>query len=495
MKLLLADDEKIICESMASIIPWEDLEIQLIGPCNNGIDALEMILDELPEIVITDIRMPALSGLDLIERVSELGLNTQFILLSGYSEFEYAKKAMHFGVKHYLLKPCNESQVIDAVKICIEDYRNQLITRRISDSHFTAINNMLHNSITGILYDSLYLNMDYETLFSAYEPYFDLYTVPYRLIAIHPVSEKEVTELLPEIKKYFLKYLPQLSVFGVYTEDCFSLFAQDILFSTDALVDLIREALPTHAMIRSSTYANLYSLLIPLCDECRRHSVVSCMNSFHLQHIYNFTALSEQISEIYHLLDAGDSAALTKIRAIIAAANDMVFLRHFVSSLLLKVLSGNPQLNSAEELNWLNDLEKTDNHREFEVACEAKFSDLLGKLSGVKPVSNITAKICDYVAEHLNDPCLTLKRIAEETLYMNVDYISKRFQKDMGIRFAAYVTKERIKLAKSIFDRDPYAKVQSVAEMVGCGNNPQYFSKLFRKVTGMNPSTYTTGKH
>lgn len=496
MKLLLADDEKIICESMASIIPWEELDIQLIGPCYNGIDALEMILDELPEIVITDIRMPVLSGLDLIERVSELGLNTQFILLSGYSEFEYAKKAMHFGVKHYLLKPCNETQVIDAIKVCIDDYRNHLITRRISDAQFTAINNMLHNSIAGILYDSLYLNMNYEELFSTYEPYFDLYTVPYRMISVHRISETDAAMLLPVIKEYFLRFLPQISVFGVYAADCFSLFAQDVSFSSDHFLAEMQSVLPApHGEIQDVLYPSLSSLLIPLCDECRRHSVVSCMNNFHLQHIYNFTAFSEQITEIFHLLDFGDSSALIKIRTVIGTVSDMVFLRHFVSSLMLKVLSGNPQLNSAEELNWLNALEQIKDHREFETACDEKFSGLLSKLGNTKPVSSITAKICNYVALHLDDPGLTLKRIAEENLYMNVDYISKRFQKEMGIKFAAYVTEERIRLAKSIFSRDPSAKVQDVAEMVGCGNNPQYFSKLFRKVTGMNPSAYVNGKH
>lgn len=496
MKLLLADDEKIICESMASIIPWEDLDIQLIGPCYNGIDALDMILDELPEIVITDIRMPVLSGLDLIERVSDLGLNTQFILLSGYSEFEYAKKAMHFGVKHYLLKPCNEAQVIDAIKDCMEDYRNHLITRRISDAQFAAINNMLHNSIAGILYDSLFLHTNYEELFSTYEPYFDLYTEAYRLITINHISKTDASALLPVIKEYFLKFLPQLSVFGIYVTDCFYLFAQDASFSSGQFPDVIQTALTgTNSVIQSTLYPNLSSLLMPLCDECKKHSVVFCMNSFRLQHIYNFTALSEQISEIHHLLDLGDASALIRIRTVISTVNDLVFLKHFVSSLLLKLLSGNPQLNSAEELNWLNELEQTDDHKEFETACDIKFSQLLSKLGNTKSVSSITAKICNYVATHLDDPGLTLKRIAEETLYMNVDYISKRFQKDMGIKFAAYVTEERIRLAKSIFDRDPFAKVQDVAEMVGCGNDPQYFSKLFRKVTGMNPSAYVNGKH
>ena len=107
LKLLIVDDERIIRETMATIIDWNTLDIQLIGTAKDGIEAYNIILDEYPDIVLTDIKMPALSGIELIAKIHEINPQTQFIILSGYGEFEYAKKAMQYGVKHYLLKPCN----------------------------------------------------------------------------------------------------------------------------------------------------------------------------------------------------------------------------------------------------------------------------------------------------------------------------------------------------------------------------------------------------
>lgn len=118
LKLLIADDERIIRETISSIIDWEKEDIEVIGLCKNGIEAYDMILDESPDIVLTDIRMPGMDGLELIRRISQTNLNTQFIILSGFGEFSYAREAMRFGVRHYLLKPCNEIQILDSVRAC-----------------------------------------------------------------------------------------------------------------------------------------------------------------------------------------------------------------------------------------------------------------------------------------------------------------------------------------------------------------------------------------
>ena len=122
LKLLIADDEKTIRETIRSFINWEALDIEVVGTAKDGIEAYNMILDLYPDIVLTDIRMPGLSGLELIERMHEINKDMQFIILSGYNEFEYAKTAMQYGVRHYLLKPCSEQQIIDSIKGLSDPY-------------------------------------------------------------------------------------------------------------------------------------------------------------------------------------------------------------------------------------------------------------------------------------------------------------------------------------------------------------------------------------
>ena len=112
LRLIIVDDERIIRETISQIIDWESLGITVIGVCKNGLEAYDMILDEYPDIVLTDIKMPGLSGLQLIQQLSSLDLNIEFVILSGYSDFTLVTEAMKYGVQHYLLKPCSEEELV-----------------------------------------------------------------------------------------------------------------------------------------------------------------------------------------------------------------------------------------------------------------------------------------------------------------------------------------------------------------------------------------------
>ena len=114
-KLLIADDEKLIREAIVELIDWEALDIQITASCKNGMETLDAIMDTAPDIVMTDIRMPGLDGLDLIEKLQSLDSHIQFIILTGYPEFDYARRAIKYGVREYLLKPISEEAIIEAV--------------------------------------------------------------------------------------------------------------------------------------------------------------------------------------------------------------------------------------------------------------------------------------------------------------------------------------------------------------------------------------------
>lgn len=116
LSLIIADDEQIIRDSISSIVDWASLDIELIGVCKDGFEAYNMIIDENPDIAITDIMMPGLNGLQLVERSRAMNAATEFIILSGYQEFDFAKQALKYEVRDYLLKPCNENEIINVLK-------------------------------------------------------------------------------------------------------------------------------------------------------------------------------------------------------------------------------------------------------------------------------------------------------------------------------------------------------------------------------------------
>ncbi|WMT40793.1 response regulator [Paenibacillus sp. D2_2] len=105
-KVLLIDDEPGALEGMEMWVPWEEIGFEICGTCDNGMKGLEKIRELKPDLVITDVNMPIMSGLEMIRAWREQGKSeVSFVVVSGYSEFEYAQKAMQYGVHHYFLKP------------------------------------------------------------------------------------------------------------------------------------------------------------------------------------------------------------------------------------------------------------------------------------------------------------------------------------------------------------------------------------------------------
>lgn len=116
-RVLTVDDESYFHEGLDRLIDWESLGFRRVGQAGNGSEGRDAFLRERPHLVITDIRMPVMDGLEMIEAIGELdAVPPVFIIISGYSDFAYAKRAMKFGVNHYVLKPIDEDELIEILK-------------------------------------------------------------------------------------------------------------------------------------------------------------------------------------------------------------------------------------------------------------------------------------------------------------------------------------------------------------------------------------------
>jgi two-component system response regulator YesN len=115
-KAFVADDESLIIKSLKASVDWEMLGFEVIGEANDGIEAYELILELKPDIVFADIRMPGMTGLELIKKIGSLFPNTLFVIISGYAEFVYAQKALSYGALGYCLKPFDEIEIACILK-------------------------------------------------------------------------------------------------------------------------------------------------------------------------------------------------------------------------------------------------------------------------------------------------------------------------------------------------------------------------------------------
>ena len=118
--LVFVDDEERVLEAVKNMLSWEDLNVRVIGWCSNAIDALEIMINEHVDILVTDIKMPVMDGAELIKRVKEMYPTVECLILTGYEEFEIARMAITQGVRGYLLKPCVKEVLEKEIRNCVE---------------------------------------------------------------------------------------------------------------------------------------------------------------------------------------------------------------------------------------------------------------------------------------------------------------------------------------------------------------------------------------
>ena len=118
LTILIVDDEPLVRSSIRYTLQEIRIKTAVVGEAENGEDALECYRRLLPDVVITDIKMPGMNGLEFIEEVRKIDRVTQFIVISGYSEFDYARQAMKNGVDNYILKPVKSEELEEALKQC-----------------------------------------------------------------------------------------------------------------------------------------------------------------------------------------------------------------------------------------------------------------------------------------------------------------------------------------------------------------------------------------
>lgn len=127
LTVFLVDDEKLIRDGMRKLLKWEENGFQIIGEASNGRDALIGITEQAPDIVLTDLRMPAMDGLTLAAILSQKMPSVKVVVITGYDEFEYAKEAVRSGVFDYLLKPVSQQELL-ATMIRLKE---KILSRRV----------------------------------------------------------------------------------------------------------------------------------------------------------------------------------------------------------------------------------------------------------------------------------------------------------------------------------------------------------------------------
>lgn len=176
IKLMVVDDEHWIREGLKRTIDWSSHGIQFIGDAEDGCKALELIEAHVPEIIISDIKMPTMDGMDLMEEIKKRGIDAKVIFISGFSDFAYAQKAVKLGAFDYILKPVEEPILLEIIERCIGEIKQkqelnsrlQELSGRIRESLPLARQKHLEMCLTRTLteremqskWEALHINLD-----------------------------------------------------------------------------------------------------------------------------------------------------------------------------------------------------------------------------------------------------------------------------------------------------------------------------------------------
>ncbi|MCF6408433.1 response regulator transcription factor [Pseudalkalibacillus salsuginis] len=514
-KVLIVDDEVNILEGIATLVDWESCETSLHFKASNGKMAYEMITKDAPDIVITDIKMPGMNGVELIQNVYRVHPDIKFIVLSGYDEFQFAKTAMECNVKHYLLKPSNEKKIEEALKQVVAELKDKEQKEDFLEKMRTNLKRVLPKAKEQFLKEYI-TNKKYGVKdWRYYSQLFGVDTTvdDFKLIVL-TIDNKYEYEHLFALKEMITNNISENRMIPLSTT-----IGEKIVILTEdrPTVELVAKLKQT-----SSTFKEIFG-------KSNTAAISNPGPIIRLRTMYN-EALNCLTQRFY--LTEGSIITANDIENI-DATNE---LQYDHEDVIFMIRSGN--LKKVQK--YLDDFFKNIQNEMYEAGlvkshCLELFLAIIrqanrGKMDALfkqtihfhkfstfeeikKFIENVAIEITEYhfkktrqnhsqqinrvieyVDENLSDTELSLSRIANNILYMNSDYLGKLFKKETGERFSNYLINRRIEKAIKIIEQSDNWKVFEIAEAVGFGNNPRYFGQVFKKYTGVTPSDYHLSK-
>lgn len=513
LKVLIVDDEIQICRLIRKFLEDEGLGVEIIGEAYSGRTALNLIREKTPEIVITDIRMPGIDGLELVRHVQDMKLQTTFILISGHKEFEYAYSAINYGVEYYMLKPINKTELQRNIRL-IQQKKNEtlnyreIVTRTTKKAKKIFVQELITNyknisQMTLVELKSIYslelnrtyyipgiLKLDYK---------YDLEenqkkTFIYQLEAI-----LQEIELSGELELENIRLGNQIAIlFGYNNEEIFYQTADKFIMEvcnryyefasiTLGLGDPVND-------IRQIQFSNAKeSILSRLVYGCNKIIKYGPPKAF--MPPKDFSDITLQIKRSLEILNE------TEVKKVLCPLKDYILSQqdapccqynsviHIIKKLLptINTISQDedkPLLYGELESELYDCNTRLKLYTTFESVIVQSIRDAK-KLQEAKEHKYVRmAK--EYVSEHYQEN-ITLEDIARVT-FINATYFSILFKQKEGINFSDYLTQYRIRIAKELL-KDSSLSIGEVGVKTGY-KNAKYFSKVFMKLVGIKPSEY-----
>ncbi|WP_062046551.1 response regulator transcription factor [Bacillus sp. JCM 19034] len=510
-KVVLVDDEQFVRAGLRNLINWEKCGFQVCAEADNGEGALHLIEEYQPDVVITDIRMPVLDGLELIRRVvEEKRLRTKFIILSGYSDFNYAQKAVRYGVFDFILKPIEQEELEETLKQLATALKEERVMKQNNERVLLA------SKLEELLCGKQEYAVHFKDMFKTEQASCYYYIV----IEVNTAFAHDDIDInyQSELEKIILEIVTEQRTFLIraHRRHSYGLVVSDALFSRcmnslTIFVEKLQEAVERHTKKDVSIYIG---------QDVKRLEDISC--SFETANTtmqFKYTIAehrplfyddvigrkinhTELESAIYHtLLAAIEENNQSEAKEIVEKMFNDFQLKLFAPEAIktsinrcihsviktIRNMDGNEtELTKLHQiLNWHHytlTFEQLKNMFRLFVEEASNYLMELRKQNGKGDIQ----KVKKYIEANYYKN-ISLKSISSQ-YYMNPVYMGQLFKKAYGMYFKEYLLEVRIEEAKKLL-RQTNLRVYEIAEKVGF-QSPDYFVTQFEKTEKMTPTEY-----
>lgn len=521
-KVMLIDDEDNERNLLRICIDWNELGMEIAGEASSAREALDSLEAINPDIIITDIRMPFMDGLEFSKIVVEKYPYIKVMVLTAYDEFEYAKEGIKVGIADFLLKPIKRSELKNA----LTNLKNKIEAERSYKNEFNELKKQLEDNFPYIKEKFLNELLQNSNLTEDLENKIEYFSLGdfrnYVQVALieYENTDKEVSEeqrvllgmkCTEIIKKYF-KDDKRLEVFVDNGQ-------RIVVLNGDAGIELVECCEQIKAMVINTlkcyvsigignVYKDIKDLKRSYSEACEalnykalygKNNVISFSDTNINENIWS--TKTDEISEIGFFIKTGiGDRAIEQVHMIfedfchngfksidqirITSINIITVILNSITELGLNYndafANGSLPYDSILKIDTVPDMDKY---------ITGIITDIVNSVKSIRTrkTNKVVSEIINSMHENLSNQDLSLSGIAKE-FFLNSSYLSRIFKQETGCTFVEYLTKLRIEKALSLF-KETELMLYEVAEQVGIPD-PNYFGKCFKKQIGMSVNDY-----
>ncbi|MCU6711621.1 response regulator [Paenibacillus sp. J5C_2022] len=535
IKAIIIDDDTLTLNGLERSVPWEKYGIEVAGTAVDGKEGLALIEKHLPELILTDIYMPVLDGIEMLKHIRSEGNTAEVIILSGYEDFKYAQSAVKLNVSDYISKPATIDEICEVVKGTADKIRATMKTsreeqelRELLESHLPETRKLVLKGLlepyfsdtlffqkasarTKLKFDGQVLTVvlleyvvtrdrldvkrsDLAKFTYAVKNIVDEMTESWRGVYLADVQQNVVTLIAttPSDVRYEHSRARVKRLAGELVSTIGSLLKLQVWAAIGTSVDSVHDVhrsyqLAMNLLAERETVSEKF-ILCP--EEFEDVKPVMGASRRPVEHYQNLIAavtegqsslVLERIDRlIRHLEDMEHKPSVSALREMAIHLTGMLTIGLFDQGVLLEDI--HPQLLLYKELERISGLEDFQSWLQEVMLPASEEMNSRGSHKHKKTVDYMKR----YVQAHYDED-ITLDVMADK-VFLTRNYLSQIFKQVTGENYNSYVTRIRMEKAKELLLSGKY-KLYEVALMVGYKNNA-YFSQQFKKYAGCNPSDF-----